>query len=287
MRFDSKENIDFFIKNSNSKTRKEWADFFKCEIGTILRWVKKFNVSTKACVRTHSEKTKIAISEKRKKWLAENPEKHPWKRNDKLKSEPCERVKEFLTKLGIFFVSEFTPEINGRFFSIDIALPDKKIALEINGNQHYNRDGSLKPYYQERHNLLTNAGWTVFEVHYSVCFNLDKWTNFADQIKNASIVDNFDYFNYSPRSVKVHYCVCGEPKCQKKANRCKKCNSEYRQKILWPSKEEMSELVLNVPTSVLSKQLNVSDSAIGKFCKKHGIQKPSRGSWTKTKSINL
>lgn len=60
-----------------------------------------------------------------------------------------------------------------------------------------------------------------------------------------------------------------------------KNRDEYKTKINWPSNEELSELVWRVPTSELSKKLGVSDSAIGKHCKKNNIKKPPRGHWMK------
>lgn len=213
------------IRIAPTKTMGECADYFKVGRETIARWKKKLNLVFVKPVRPPtSEETKKAISEKRKEWLKNNPEKHPWRNKNKLKSEPCEKAKEFLTQLGVSFVSEYQPEIEGRYFSVDIALPDKMIALEVNGNQHYERDGRLKPYYQERHNLLESAGWNVFEIHYSACFNLDKWADFANQILNAPLKTDFDYFNYSPRDKKTPYdsCSCGERKC-KEALRCNSC----------------------------------------------------------------
>ena len=55
----------------------------------------------------------------------------------------------------------------------------------------------------------------------------------------------------------------------------------HPKKIEWPSIEEMSKLVFEKPTQQLSKDLGVSDVAIGKFCKKHNINKPPRGYWAK------
>ena len=117
----------------------------------------------------HTDESKKKLSEARIKFLKENPEKHPWKRHDKFVSVPCENVKKFLNRLSIPFQEEFQP-LADRMYSIDIAFPNLKIAVEINGNQHYNADGTLKPYYQERHDLLVAAGWTVIEIHYSRCF---------------------------------------------------------------------------------------------------------------------
>ena len=91
-----------------------------------------------------------------KKWLKNNPNKHSWKTSKK-KSIPCEKFKNILKSNKISFVEEFTPLID-RMFSIDIAFPDKKIGIEINGNQHYSSDGQLKPYYKDRHDLIEKKG---------------------------------------------------------------------------------------------------------------------------------
>ena len=296
-------------------------------------------------MKVHSEETKKIMSEKRKQWLFQNPDLHPWKNRDKFKSEPCEKAKTFLLSCGVSFVSEFSPQIEGRYFSIDIALPDKMIALEINGNQHYERNGQLKPYYQERHDLLTSHGWNVFEIHYSACFNLEKWVEFAKQIVEAPKVSEFDYFNYIPRNKKEkrwqNACECGKMKSSK-AIKCINCSRRsprrrngipiqiptgngsleessdmrfhHRDKNLkktsqynacscgdlkqvgskkcsscwvhdnsgnWPSQEEISKLVWEIPSQQLAKQFGVSDVALTKHCKRHGISKPPRGYWAK------
>lgn len=58
-----------------------------------------------------------------------------------------------------------------------------------------------------------------------------------------------------------------------------------QEKISWPTKEELEKLVWEKPTMILAKELNVTDSAIGKRCKKLGINKPPRGYWAKQYSI--
>jgi hypothetical protein len=87
----------------------------------------------------HSDKTKLQMSISRKKWIKENKDKFNWNIR-KGKSEPCELFKSYLTDNNINFISEYSP-FEERFFSIDIALPDKMVAIEINGNQHYDKNG--------------------------------------------------------------------------------------------------------------------------------------------------
>lgn len=134
---------------------------------------------SKKCAHTVTDDTKRILSKKRKKYLKENPEKHPWKRKNKQSSVPCTKVKEYLTKRNIRYVEEYTPLLD-RAFSIDIAFPHIKAGIEINGNQHYDSSGNLKPYYQERHNLIEKEGWKLIEVHYSQCFNEESISKFID-----------------------------------------------------------------------------------------------------------
>ena len=164
--------------------------------------------------KKHTAESKAKMSKSRKDWLKNNPDKHPWKRHDKFKSKPCENVKTFLRNNNILFIEEYTPDNIERNYSIDIALPDKRISLEVNGNQHYERDGTLKPYYQERQNILENAGWIVYQIHYSACYNLGKWIDFFDKISNADAKVDFNYFTYVPRPKKMlqDLCKCGRLK---------------------------------------------------------------------------
>ena len=48
--------------------------------------------------------------------------------------------------------------------------PKIKFAIEVNGYQHYTQ-GQLKPYYQERHDLIVANGWELLELPYIKVFN--------------------------------------------------------------------------------------------------------------------
>ena len=128
-----------------------------------------------------TEEQRKHLSEKRKEWLRNHKDEHVWKRNSKFISKPCEILKKFLKDKNINFVEEYQPfdDIN---YSLDIAWPDEKIAIEVNGNQHYNKDGTLAEYYQKRHNILEERGWRIFEIHYTKCYNINI-DNFSDILK--------------------------------------------------------------------------------------------------------
>lgn len=136
-----------------------------------------------------SDETKRKLSESRKKYLAEHPDEHVWKRNDKFKSKPCEYLKQSLRTNNISFVEEYSPLIDYNY-SLDIAFPDIKVAIEVNGNQHYNQDGTLRDYYQARHNIFEAAGWKIFELHYTKCYDL----NNLEELFKLDIYDK-DYVN--------------------------------------------------------------------------------------------
>lgn len=275
----TEENIKYLIEHSGDKNISEWGKYFGCSRTAICTVKKKYNLlmGGKKPYR-HSNETLQIMSKKRKEWYIKNPDKHPWRNNNKFKSTPCEKVKEFLKYLEIQFVEEFDPEIEDRFFSIDIALPDKRIALEINGNQHYDKNGELKPYYQNRQYLLEKYGWTVYQIHYSACFNLEQWSSFIKDICETEKKVNFDYFNYVPHIPKYKnpaytVCSCGGTKLHT-SKVCRKCSGKQKYtktKIQWPDLQDLLQMIEKTPMSELGKQLGVSDNAIRRHCKLKGI----------------
>lgn len=128
-----------------------------------------------------TEEEKLNLSNKRKEWLMKNPNKHPWKNIKHNYSTPCEVLKNFLKENNIQFIEEYNPKIENHSYSLDIAFPDIKFAIEVNGNQHYNQDGSLNKNSLYRHKLLEDNGWKILELHYTKCYNF-----------NLSILERYD-----------------------------------------------------------------------------------------------
>lgn len=56
-------------------------------------------------------------------------------------------------------------------------------------------------------------------------------------------------------------------------------------KVARPSREVLNKLLWEKPTIEIAKEFNVSDSAVGKWAKTYGIQKPPRGYWTMRNKI--
>lgn len=121
--------------------------------------------------RPHTNETKSKLSFLRTQYLINNPEKHPWKNSEKFKSKPCENFKSFLRENNIEFIEELSP-LEERHFSIDIAFPALNVGIEINGNQHYDRNGNLLDYYYDRQNLIEEKGWKLYQFHYNRFFSI-------------------------------------------------------------------------------------------------------------------
>lgn len=152
---------------------------------TYLKIVKS---KTKNGTLKHTDATKKLLSEKRRNFLLNNPEKHPWRNKNKNISKPCEKIKQFLITNNFVFKEEFQP-LTDRFFSIDIAFNDIKLGIEINGNQHYAdiSAGLLTEYYQSRHDLIEQSGWRLLEIPYWYAFRIE------DFIK-ILLNENYHYF---------------------------------------------------------------------------------------------
>lgn len=73
----------------------------------------------------------------------------------------------------------------------------------------------------------------------------------------------------------------------KKISKIRSINNDYTRpymrKVEHPSKELLNELLWSMPTTKIAKQYNVSDKAVEKWAKKYGLEKPSRGYWSKQK----
>ena len=179
--------------------------------GLIIRNLKPFH---------HSEETKENLSKIRSEFLKANPDKHPWKNNEKFKSKPCEFLKDFLRKNGISFIEEYNDF--DKNYSIDIAFPKSKIALEVNGNQHYNNDGTLKEYYLIRDTYFKNLGWKTIQIPCHKVYSKDFQANIIEYLKNNIDVN----FEYKPLERK-HCKRCGKdlPKLYK-SKLCKRCTME-------------------------------------------------------------
>lgn len=243
----------------------------------------------KARGHKHTEEMKKHLSIKRKKYLKENPDKHPWRNgNIKFKSKPSEKIKEWLDSKNIQYISEYTEHgVFNRNFSIDIAMPDKMIALEVNGNQHYNRDGTLKDYYLEREKLLESTGWKVYQLHYSMCFKIDKLETLLLNLIESPNKMHFDYRNYTKPIKESNKCVdCGLP-IYTNSKRCEICAHVKIRKVVHPNKETLHILIWKMSLVKIGKLYGVSDNAVRMWCKRYNLTFPNNKYWQNLRFGNI
>lgn len=100
--------------------------------------------------------------------------------------------------------------------------------------------------------------------------------------------------SFSNKKLKaINHCECGK-KIGLKSKRCFECamktaakekkTSDRNKKINWPDPAELQKLLWLKPTSLLAKDLGVSDVAIYQHAKQLGLTKPNRGYWASKRS---
>lgn len=188
----------------------------------------------------HTDETKMGLSIWRKNYLRDNPDKIKWTGNE---SAPSMKFKNILNENDISFVEEFKP-IEDRFFNIDVAFPDKKIGIEINGEQHYERDGELKKYYQDRHDLIESNGWKLYEIHTSLVYKKMFIEEFILELKNDFNLGNIDYSFYMNTN---KFCECGK----NKSYGAKLCYDCFKKSI---KKKEINKIELKERKEKIKKQ---------------------------------
>lgn len=127
---------------------------------------KKISQITKG--RKHSEKTKKLLSDQKKKYLNENPDKIPFLLNHSSKeSYPEKYFKELFKNENILL--KYHLRI-GRY-ELDFYNEDLKKYIEIDGEQHYLPKMILHD--NERTKYLENLGWKGLRIRWSEFYNLN------------------------------------------------------------------------------------------------------------------
>ena len=132
------------------------------QISTSEETRKKISKTSKG--RKVSAETRERISKSMKKFIKENPDKVPYILNHKSKGPSYPEIiwKGILISRGICFEEQFKQGS----YSLDFALLDKKIDLEIDGEQHYT-DERIVLHDQKRTEYLSSIGWKVIRVRWS------------------------------------------------------------------------------------------------------------------------
>lgn len=124
----------------------------------------------------HSDEQKKLISESRKKYLKEHPEKVPYVLNHHSKGDSYpERYFKHIFQLNNY---EYKQNYYQSGYFLDFAWPDRKIYIEVDGEQHY-LDNRIIEHDKIRTEKLLNEGW--------VCINRIRWSKYQKMTKDEKI----------------------------------------------------------------------------------------------------
>lgn len=282
---DNLDSILFEYKNGSSL--KSIISKYKISRSLMIRVLKKNSIDIRNLSESligrvgmkHSDDTKKRMSIAKKEYYKINPDKHHWRSSKRTKSKPCENFKRIIEENNIQYIPEMRIS-DERFFSIDIALPQYKIGIEINGNQHYDPSGCLREYYQKRHDYIISLGWKLYELHYSLCFNDDFIKSILNKIiSNVDIIYDFDYDKYLLEKLnknRQNVCECGK-KIKKRSKKCVRCTVREsginRRKVERPAYESLIIDVENIGYSATGRKYGVSDNAVRKWINYYNLAK--------------
>lgn len=174
-----------------------------------------------------TDEHKQKIRESLIKWKNNNPEKYL--NYCRKKSVCCENFKQYLRDNNIDFVEEYTP-YEDRMYTLDIAFPDEKIAIEVNGSQHYDNDGNLNQSTLEKQFYFENRGWKIIQIYYKWCYGVIK--------NNPVITSIFDLPIHNKNYVKEIYTrnykkLQKQKLLQLQKEKEKEINEDYKRNIIY------------------------------------------------------
>ena len=150
-------------------------------------------------------------------------------------SKCCENFKQYLRNNNIDFIEEYCPYWKERGYRLDIAFPDEKIGIEINGSQHYDNEGNLNEITLEKQKFFENHGWKIIQIYYKWCYGV---------IENNKIINSiFDLPIHNKKYVKEIYKKSYFKKQEKL--KLEKIKEEQKQNIEEQHKQIIYNLINN------------------------------------------
>jgi len=240
------------------------------------------SISLKNNPRSHSEETKKKISEIRKKYLQENPDKVPYKLNHSSKeSYPEKYFTEVFKNEGIEVVKSFYIGL----YELDFCIPNKKIDIEIDGNQHY-YDEKIVESDKRRNKFLEDEGWDIIRVNWSEYQKLsfEEKREYILNLKNYinNLIDIKPFFETVKKekerkkriekkkkeiSKKEYICKYCSNICTWKKDRCEPCYRLQSRKVDRPSIDQLKEDIEKLGYTGTGRKYGVSDNSIRKWIK--------------------
>lgn len=212
----------------------------------------------------HSDEWKENMSRIRRKYLSDNPDKMPYRLYHSSKESYPEKYFAELFQKENITVERYLPV---SIYELDFCIPDKKINIEIDGNQHYTVDIIAESDIR-RNAFLSDKGWDTIRI---------KWSDYQkmDYEGKAKYISELkDYINKLSNDKPTipfiengkKLCECGA-KIWKTSKRCKKCADINQRKVNYNIETLLKEKETNSYES-LGKIYGVTGKTIKKWIKK-------------------
>ena len=199
-----------------------------------------------------------------KDFLLKNPDKVPYLLNhSRNESYPEKYFWNIFNKENIGIVKSYRIGL----YELDFSIPNKKIDIEIDGNQHYYDDKIVESDIR-RSKYLEELGWDIIRIRWSDYQKMD------NKSKEKYIVEIFSYINrliLKKPTIEIIYKIKNKCKCGKEINKrslkCKKCYQLSQRKVERPSLEILLKEIEELGYVGTSKKYGVSDNSIRKWIK--------------------
>jgi len=156
-------------------------------------------------------------------------------------------------------------------YHLDFAITNKKIAIEIDGNQHCSDNKIVESDIRKNAYLIEN-GWNIIRI---------KWSDYQKlkrEEKENYISDLLNYINnLSSNKPEIEYkdnskgdyisCVDCGGKIWRTSIRCIKCEHLLQRKVERPSKDELLLMVKETSLEAVGRKYGVTGNSIKKWLK--------------------
>lgn len=212
--------------------------------------------------RKHSEETRKKISEGRIKYLKENPDKVPYLLNHSSKlSYPEKYFKKLFKKEKINVEEKFRIGL----YELDFSIPEKRIDIEIDGEQHYSDEKIIKSDIK-RNKFLEDNGWDIIRIRWRFYKTLNKEEKEIYIKKLINYINNLSDDKPTIKIIDKKVCKCGRKK-DRKSKSCHYCHSFNQRKVKRPNYETLINEVKENGYSATGKKYGVVGNTIKKWIK--------------------
>lgn len=274
----------------NKGLTKETNASIKKGVETYRERVKSGEIIPSFKGRKHSEDVKRRLSENKRQYYKDNPDKIPFRvwHYSKGESYPEKYFREWLEKEGIPFQKEYAFGL----YSLDFLIGN--INLEIDGDQHYRTQKAIDKDLR-RNKELEDNGFKVIRIRWSYFQRFTKEEKFlylselkktllgAGSLPEHFIISEKDggirtkFIIHNPE-IKGYCKHCGKPIINNNKVYCSiQCAKSDKMLKNVPTKEQLLKDYETMGTAEIARKYGVRWQQIGKWRKKYDIPTPPRG----------